>query len=297
MDPTTTPPTDARTRFAAGTAVVTGAGAGIGEGLARHLATLGMHVIVADINTTAAERVAADIVDAGGAASARTVDVTDAEGVDSFAAEVFARFGSVELLINNAGLENAGLLWEVDPVRWRKVMSVNVDGVFHGIRSFVPRMIAAGTPSVIANLSSVAAFSVTPVQAPYTVSKHAVLSLTECLHQEIALVEAPIQVSAVLPYSIKSSIFDAARTEAPTSNPVANAVFDAMKSANLAAGLNAVEAAEHMVDAIARGEFWIFSDDAVCSDMAASRGLHLTELTTPQDPREQLTLMGVEISA
>ncbi|OZC87718.1 short-chain dehydrogenase [Rhodococcus sp. 05-340-1] len=297
MEPTTTVTAAARTRFASGTAVITGAGAGIGEGLARHLATLGMHVVVADIDTAAAERVADDIVGAGGSATAHTVDVTDAAGVDALAAEIYSRFGSVELLINNAGLENAGLLWEVDPVRWRKVMSVNVDGVFHGIRAFVPRMIAAGKPSVIANLSSVAAFSVTPVQAPYTVSKHAVLSLTECLHQEIALVEAPIQVSAVLPYSIKSSIFNAARTQAPTSNAVANAVFDVMQSANVAAGLDAVAAAEHMVEAIARGDFWIFSDDAVCSAMAAARGHHLTELTNPQDPREQLTLMGVEISA
>lgn len=297
MDTAQTHISTASERFGSGTAVVTGAGAGIGAGLARHLAALGMHVVVADIDSAAAERVVADIAGGGGQSSAYSVDVTDSPAVDAMAAELFARFGSVELLINNAGLENAGLLWEVDPTRWRKVMSVNVDGVFHGIRSFVPRMIAAGTPAVIANLSSVAAFSSTPVQAPYTVSKHAVLALTECLHQEIALIEAPIQVSAVLPYSIKSSIFDAARTQAPTANPVANAVFDAMQSANVAAGLDAIEAAEHMVEAIARGGFWIFSDDAICAGMAAARGQHLTELTDPQDPREQLAMMGVEVSA
>lgn len=284
-------------RFGSGTAVVTGAGAGIGEGLARHLAALGMHVVVADIDSAASDRVAADITDGGGKSSAYAIDVTDPSAVDAMAAALFDRFGSIELLINNAGLENAGLLWEVDPTRWRNVMSVNVDGVFHGIHSFVPRMIDAGKPAVIANLSSVAAFSSTPVQAPYTVSKHAVLALTECLHQEIALVEAPIQVSAVLPYSIKSSIFNAARKQAPTVNPVANAVFDAMQSANVAAGLDAIKAAELMVEAIARGHFWIFSDDAICAGLAAARGQHLTELTTPQDPREQLAMMGVEVSA
>ncbi|MGF0313404.1 SDR family NAD(P)-dependent oxidoreductase [Rhodococcus sp. IEGM1428] len=287
----------ARTRFSSGTAVVTGAGAGIGEGLAKHIATLGMHVVVADIDSDGARRVTEAIVSKGGAASALTVDVTDAAAVERMASNVFDTHGSVELLINNAGLENAGLLWEVDPDRWRKVMSVNIDGVFHGIRSFVPRMIETGTPAVIANLSSVAAFSSTPVQAPYTVSKHAVLALTECLHQEVALVDAPIQVSAVLPYSIKSSIFNAARNQAPTGNTVANAVFDAMQSANVAAGLDAVTAAEHMIDAIARGDFWIFSDDAVCTAMAAARGQHLLDLTDPQDPREQLAMMGVQISA
>lgn len=284
-------------RFGSGTAVVTGAGAGIGEGLARHLATLGMRVVVADIATDAAEKVATDIVSQGGSASAWTVDVSNADAVDAMAEGIYDRFGSVELLINNAGLENAGLLWDVDPVRWRKVMSVNVDGVFHGIRSFVPRMITAGLPAVVANLSSVAAFSITPVQAPYTVSKHAVLSLTECLHQEIALVEAPIQVSAILPYSIKSSIFEAARSEAPTTSAVANAVFDSMTQANVAAGLDAVEAAQHMIEALAQGAFWVFSHDDLSAKMGAARGSHLAELTVPQNPREQLAQMGVEVPA
>lgn len=290
-----TPSSSAQERFHGGTAVVTGAAAGIGEGLAVHLGQIGMHVVVADINEDGAERVARGIIENGGSASARRLDVTDAAAVDAFAAETFAEHGSVELLINNAGLENAGLLWEVSPERWRRVMSVNVDGVFHGIRSFVPRMIEADKPAVIANLSSVAAFSITAVQAPYTVSKHAVLSMTECLHQELALVGAPIQVSAVLPYSIRSSIFNAARKDAPSQNPVANAVFESMQQANVAAGLDPVEAARHTVDRIAQGDFWIFSDDALLTAAASGRADYLRSLSTPPDPREQLQMMGVEL--
>lgn len=282
-------------RFAHGTAVITGAGAGIGEGLAKYLGGLGMHVVVADINLAGANRVAEDIVSFNGSASARVVDVTDFEAVDQLAADVFEEHGSVELLINNAGLENAGFLWEVEPKRWNQVMNVNVNGVFNGIRAFLPRMIESKLPGTVANLSSVAAFSTTPVQAPYTVSKHAVLSLTECLHQEISLIGAPIQVSAILPYSIQSSIFKAAEREAPTNNTVANAVFKSMQEANVSSGLDPLEAAEYMMDQVARGEFWVFSEHQYTPNIAKDRALLLSELTDPGNPKEQLTLMGVEV--
>jgi len=283
----------ARERFGGGTAVVTGAAAGIGAGFARHLAGIGMHVVVADVDDAAAEELAAELCEGGGRATSWQVDVSDWASVDAMADGVFAAHGGVELLINNAGVENAGLLWEVDPARWRRVMEINVDGVFHGVRAFVPRMIERGTPATVANLSSVAAFAITPVQAAYTVSKHAVLSITECLHQELALVEAPVQVSAVLPYSIRSSIFTTARREAPSGNAVANAVFDAMQEKNVAAGRDPVDAARDMTAAIARGEFWIFSDTEICSAAARRRSDHLGELDPPADPWISLKGLGV----
>ncbi|MFF1253730.1 SDR family NAD(P)-dependent oxidoreductase [Pseudarthrobacter sp. NPDC058329] len=286
----------ASTRFNEGTAVVTGAAAGIGEGLAVYLGSLGMRVVVADINREAAEQVAQGIRASGGDAEAAGLDVTDYDAMDRLAAHLFERHGSVELLINNAGLESAGFLWEVDPDRWKQVMSVNITGVFHGIRAFMPRMIEAGKPAVVANLASVAALTSTPVQAPYTVTKHAVLSLTESLHQEVSLIGAPIQVSAVLPYSIRSSIFVAASREAPTTNDVANAVFAQMQKDNVAFGRDPVDAAEYMLNQIARGEFWVFSEHEYAPAMASARGQLLSTLSDPQDPREQLSLMGVEVS-
>jgi short-subunit dehydrogenase len=123
-----------------------------------------------------------------------------------------------------------------------------------------------------------------------------VLSLTECLHQEVALVGAPIQVSAILPYSIRSSIFEAARRDAPSSNAVANAMFDAMQQANVSA-LDPVEAARHMVGHLAHGDFWIFSDDALLTASARARAEQLSSLAPPADPRAQLSQMGVEVSA
>ncbi|MEE2031140.1 SDR family NAD(P)-dependent oxidoreductase [Rhodococcus chondri] len=287
----------AQQRFSTGTALVTGGAAGIGEGFVRHLAALGMTVVVADIDEQKAVEVADAVIREGAAAEAYRIDVTDADAVDEMARYVFDRYSSLELLVNNAGVENAGLLWEVSIDRWRKVMDINVDGVFHCLRSFVPRMIEAGTPACIANLSSVGGLNSVAVQAPYIVSKHAVLALTECLHQELSLVKAPIQVSAVLPHSIRSQIFLAAERDAPTQNETANAVFAAMQRANVESGLDPVVAAEHMTEAIARGDFWVFSNDEVCTQMAANRGRQLLELAPPADPRVMLNKMGVSAPA
>lgn len=282
-------------RFSSGTAVVTGAAAGIGEGFARHLGNLGMHVVVADIDRERAAAVAADIGAAGGSACSYAVDVADPCGVEEFAAAVFDGHGSVELLINNAGIESAGLLWEIDDARWRRLMQINVDGVFYCIKSFVPRMIAAGSPSCIANLSSVGGLNAVAVQAPYIVSKHAVLAMTECLHQDLSIVGAPIQVSAVIPHSIRSDIFRSALREAPTDNATANAVFAAMQRDNVERGLDPLAAAAHMVDQIAAGEFWIHSDDEMCTTAVHRRGRQLLDLAPPADPRDMLTRMGVPV--
>ena len=286
----------ARERFSGGTAVVTGGAAGIGEGFVRYLSGIGMRVVIADIDGDRAAALAAELTLGGGVAQGVALDVTDADAVDALAASTYEQFGSVELLINNAGLETGGLLWEVTVERWRRLMSVNVDGVYFGIRAFVPRMIAAGTPATIANLSSVGGVATAPLQAPYIVSKHAVLALTECLHQEIAFVGAPIQVSAVLPYTIRSRIFTAAQTSAPSGNEAADRVFETMQNTNVSTAMDPVEAAEHMMESIARGDFWIFSHDDIGKLSLTRRAERLAAASAPPDPWPSLTQLGVERS-
>lgn len=285
----------ARERFAGGTAVVTGAAAGVGEGLVRHLATLGMTTVVADVDAEGAEQVAESIRRDGGQAEARYVDVADQDSVEALAVAVTDAHVTVDLLINNAGVESSGLLWEIDPERWRAVMRINVDGVFHCLRSFVPRMIAAGTPSCIANMSSVGGVNSVAVQSPYIVSKFAVEAMTEALHQDLAVVGAPIQASVIIPHSIRSEIFRSAQRHLPTENSVANAVFAAMQRDNVDKGLDPLVAAEHMVDQIARGDFWIHSDDQMCRAAMQRRGRQLLDSAPPADPRDMLTRMGVPI--
>ncbi|MGW1785522.1 SDR family NAD(P)-dependent oxidoreductase [Streptomyces sp. NPDC002143] len=286
--------TTAQQRFAAGTAVVTGGGSGIGEGLVRHLADLGMTVVVADVDLVRAEAVVTELLAAGGKAVARQVDVRDPDAVETLADDVFKTYGSVELLVNNAGVENAGLVWETGVDRWNTVMEINVNGIFHGLRSFVPRMIEADVPAVIANMSSVGGVTTSPLMAPYIVSKHAVLALTECLHQDIALSGAPIQVSVICPAAVRSRIFDSARKAAPTTNVFANQLFDIMQDTNDTIALDPLAAAENIVEGIARGDFWVFSDDEACKPAVIDRAEQLSSFSPPADPVQLFRSIGIE---
>lgn len=274
----------AQTRFSEGTALVTGGGAGIGEGLARHLAALGMLVVVADIDEQRAEHVAVDIVAAGGRATPYQVDVTDADDVERMAAWVFDTLGGLQLLVNNAGIEAGGRVWEVDVPTWRRVMSINVDGVFHGVKSFVPRLLEQDTPAIIANMSSIGGVTTMPFQAAYLTSKHAVVAMTECLYQDLATTGAPIQVSAILPTWVKSRIFTDAQEQQPLLSREAEEYFAQMLASNKDQGLEPLEAAGHMVEALARGDFWIFSEDDRGHALMAARGEHLSGLTLPIAP-------------
>jgi NAD(P)-dependent dehydrogenase (short-subunit alcohol dehydrogenase family) len=282
-------------KFTTGVAVVTGAAAGIGEGFVRHLSSRGMTVVIADIDESGAERVAAELRESGFSARSYPIDVTDFDAVDSMASNLFDEFGSIELLINNAGIETAGLTWEIDLDRWKRVMDINVDGVFHSMKAFVPRMIEAGRAACVANMSSVGGINSVAVQGPYIVSKFAVLALTESLHQDMSLVDADIQISAIVPHSIRSNIFTAARRDAPSTNPVANAVFDAMQRDNVRSGLDPVDAAAHMTESLARGDFWVFSDDELCGQSLDKRASQLRDRLPPSDPHAMLDRMGVEV--
>ncbi|WP_280504007.1 SDR family NAD(P)-dependent oxidoreductase [Nocardia farcinica] len=274
----------AQERFAGGTAVITGAGSGIGEGLARYAASIGMRVVVTDVDAERAATVADDIVAQGQQAEAQVLDVTDAEAFEKLAVDVYARYGSVELLINNAGLETAGVLWEIPVERWRHVMNVNVDGVFHGIRAFVPKMIEAGTPATVANMSSVGGVLTQALQTPYIVSKHAIVALTENLHQEVALAGAPIQVTVLLPYSVRSRIFVDAQAAAPSGNAAADKMFEVLHNLGETAGMDPIDAARNMFADIAAGEFWGFTDKDFGLGALGHRAETLRERRAPAPP-------------
>ncbi len=199
-----------RSAFTGGVAVITGAGAGIGEGLARYAATqLDMTAILADIDVAAIEKLSRELNGLGARAVAMATDVRDASSVDGLAARTHDEWGDVRLLVNNAGVEQFGYLWDTPVQNWKRLVEVNINGVFHGIRSFVPRMLARrdGPASYVLNLSSLGGVGAAALQAPYIMSKHAVLSITECLHLEILMVGANVRVAAVLPGIVTSNIF------------------------------------------------------------------------------------------
>jgi len=198
--------------FEGRTAVITGAGSGIGAALARCAAARGMNLVLADINLSDLQAVAADL---GGSASlVLQVDVADADAVQDMADKAWARFGSVDLLCNNAGVVPGGRhrnVWEYAIEDWRWAFGVNLDGVVNGIRSFVPRMIAAGTQGHVLNTASVAGFVSGAGSAVYGASKHAMVRVSEALHAGLADIGAPIGVTLLCPGLVATRIYDAER--------------------------------------------------------------------------------------
>lgn len=267
--------------FRGGVAVITGAGSGIGEGLARTAAELGMRVALADVNVERMEKVAAEIRATGATAITVTTDVSDPASIDRLAATVQEKLGDVRLLMNNAGIEMLGLTWELPVETWEKLIRINVLGVIHGVRAFAPRMIAARQPAFIGNLSSIGGLGMMAIQTGYILSKHAVLSFSECLRMEMDLVGAPISVSAVLPGPIATRIFE----DAQTGRDRAEIEFhrNAMQHMTHGPGsLTGKQAAEVILEGIARKDFFVSTHPEITAQMAKQRAEHLATLSTPR---------------
>jgi NAD(P)-dependent dehydrogenase (short-subunit alcohol dehydrogenase family) len=185
------------------TAVVTGAGSGIGRSLAILLAQRGALVHVADLNGTSAEAVVADIRAAGGQAAAHVVDVADAGAVARLADRAFAD-GAVDLLFNNAGIGLAGELTATTLSDWRRLIDVNLMGVVHGLHAFLPRLLAQDRPAHIVNTASMAGLVPAAGLAAYSATKAAVVGLTDAL--DVELRGKQVRVSVLCPGVINTAI-------------------------------------------------------------------------------------------
>ena len=193
------------------TAVVTGGGSGIGEGIGGACAAAGMRVAVADIEREQAERVAHALRETGAEAIAVQTDVTDRASVDALADEAYDAFGAVHLLCNNAGVISVGPIAETTPEDWQWLFGVNVFGVVHGVQAFVLRMQAQGGEAHIVNTGSMSSISTTRAVAvgTYCATKHAVLGLSETLRGELA--GDGIGVSILCPGGVATQLFAADR--------------------------------------------------------------------------------------
>jgi NAD(P)-dependent dehydrogenase (short-subunit alcohol dehydrogenase family) len=268
--------------FAGGVAVVTGAGSGIGAGLARRAGALGMTVVVTDINLAAAAATVEAIEAAGGKAEAEKVDVSVPEDLDQLAELVFDRHGGVRLLINNAGIETVGNTWEVPTARWEATLNINVHGVIHGVRAFVPRMIESGKEAWIGNLSSVGAFGHMPGQTAYTVTKHAVQSFSECLYLEMELKNLPIHVSAIVPGMLRTNIFneEAGVGEPDNAAKHRRAMFEMMRDH----GMDLDEGCRLFLEQMADDKFWVHSQPEISEQIIGNRIKFLKEQIPPIMP-------------
>ena len=196
-------------------AVVTGAGSGIGRAMVAHFVLRGMKVAAADVDGEAASESAAL---AGGEVVASTVDVADAVSVETLAEAVYDRWGAAHLVCNNAGVFQAGLSWQRSIDDWEWALGVNLWGIIHGVKAFVPRMIEGGEEGHIVNTSSVAGFVAAPFSGPYNVSKVAAFSMSETLAHDLSAIGARIGASVLCPSSIRTGIAhtDRVRPGGPT---------------------------------------------------------------------------------
>jgi NAD(P)-dependent dehydrogenase (short-subunit alcohol dehydrogenase family) len=186
-------------------AVVTGAASGIGLAVAEALARAGARVAMTDVDGDAVAAAAAalgtevEVV-------ALPLDVADPAAVEAVAAQVVDRFGALHVAVNNAGIVNGGRSWELPLDDWHRVVDVNLWGVVHGVRAFVPRILVTGEEGHVVNVSSMAAVLPLAGLGPYVVAKHGVLGLSDVLRAELADVEAPVGVSVVMPGRIRTGM-------------------------------------------------------------------------------------------
>lgn len=229
-------------------AVITGAASGIGAGLARHAASVGMKLVLADWDEAALQQVANSLATE---VIGVPTDVREETAVQLLAEAAYEKFGAVDLLFNNAGVLSSGLVWEIEAATWQRSLDINIGGMVNVIRAFVPRMIAADRPSRIINTSSLGGFLTSPFMSPYSATKFAIVAISEALAGELAATATKVQVSLLAPGPVKSAIMDA---QAPSETEEFMTMLRGMNDEN---GMTPDEFAPIVFEAIERGEYWI----------------------------------------
>lgn len=255
--------------FKGKTAVLTGAGSGFGLECARIGARLGMNLVLVDVQQDALDKADDEMRAQGVQVLARKVDVSNAEQMQALADEVKLRFGAPHIVFNNAGVGSNGLVWENTVADWNWVLGVNLWGVIHGVRLFTPMMLEAakadpGYRGHIVNTASMAGLLTPPNMGVYNVTKHAVVSLTETLYQDLALVSDQISASVLCPYFVPTCISSSERNrpvhmadEKPTKSQL---IGQAMIDKAVGSGkVSAADVAQKVFDAVADGQFYIYS--------------------------------------
>jgi NAD(P)-dependent dehydrogenase (short-subunit alcohol dehydrogenase family) len=292
--------------FAGRTAVITGAASGFGLEVARIAAREGMNVVMADVQQDALDRAAAEIGALGAPVRALRVDVAKADQVEGLAAATRRDFGAPHFVFNNAGVGCGGLIWESTAEDWAWVLGVNLMGVVHGVRSFTPMMLQAARQDPryeghIVNTASMAGLVNPPNMGVYNVSKHAVVSLSETLYQDLRLVTEQVTASVLCPFFVTTGITRSERNR-PAELPAAawtrsQLIGRAMGDKAVGSGkVTAAMVAQYVFDALRERRFYIYSHPQALSSVQ-QRLEDVVQARNPSDPFAQRPEVGAQLRA
>jgi NAD(P)-dependent dehydrogenase (short-subunit alcohol dehydrogenase family) len=246
-------------------AVVTGAASGIGRSMARRFAAEGMKVVLADIEADALEQAQAAMVAEGATALAVVTDVSSGASVEALAAKTLEAFGAVHVICNNAGVGGiAAPLWTLTEADWDWTLRVNLWGVIHGLRVFVPILLAQGGEGHVVNTASAAGLTATPFMAAYAATKHAVVAISEVLSKDLQIADSTVKVSVLCPGFVRTRIVDSGRNRPadlcnPAKEPSGSGAVTMGQAVRqmVDAGMAPDEVADQVVAAIRDERFYI----------------------------------------
>jgi len=263
-------------------AVITGGASGIGKAMAEHFAGRGLRLVLADIEVATLDRTVAEFTAAGAEVVGVPTDVAKAEQIEALAEAAYARFGTVNILCNNAGVVKRGLSWELTLEDWQWVIDVDLWSVINGIRSFVPRMIAGGEAGHIVNTASTAGLAAFPNIAPYDVAKSGVVALSEAVWHELHAAGASIGVSVLCPGIVATRIGESERNR-PGAAPAEKQTPVTMRNPG-AVAMAPSAVAQYVADAIEDDQFWMVTH-AVYDDFVRRRADGIIDRHTVVEPK------------
>jgi NAD(P)-dependent dehydrogenase (short-subunit alcohol dehydrogenase family) len=264
-------------------AVSTGGASGIGRAVAEQAGALGMRLVLADIEAGPLDEAVAALTAAGAEVTGRVTDVADGASVEALRDHALERFGAVHLLHNNAGVGGGGgPLWTISEADWRWTLDVNLWGVIHGVRAFVPLLVEQGEGHVV-NTASLAGLTSPPLMGCYNASKHAVVALSETLFKDLRTVGSPVGVSVLCPGFVRTGIghSDRNRPAWAPAPPEEEGSLDGFIRQLVAGGIEPSEVATAVLDAVQRDDFYIITHPET-DPMVGSRFHDIMERRTPR---------------